>query len=1090
MVAKSPEYESQKQRAQDLFTAAENIRASILQLSNVRMTNNTAAVRVRYEMKLIISSSKEPVQDTSLWQIQLVKEGADWRLSSKRTFAELLVDLSKEERHRLLKEEVSLVTKELVDSIGELAEEKAKKGESQKAFEINAVAFDVAELSNSKSALGSYYQSRGEIFRILTDNKEALEAMQRALELFKEAGDKGAEINTRNSISVVYSITGRNEEALKQLTEIREIYRQSGKKLEEEIVLTNIAVAYSSMGRHEEAQKAYEEVLGIARMPSVADTEGVAIALNGIATQLSKKGYFEEALSKFRESFDFARASKIPSEEASALQNMAHIYQLRGQFSEALEKIDACLKVYQKHPDKAGEASARGIVGGIYARTGRYAEALRIFTDILDLFHEAEMKQEEATIRSYRASVYWATGRYEDALQDLSISIDLVRATKDTSLEAAHLNNIGIVYLSMRDYEEALRVLQKALDLSEGLDSKALALNNIGEAYQEYGKYTEALEAYEKSLRIKREIGNKLGEAATLTNIGAVYSTTGKYEDALNKLDEALRIATPLDDTYSTFPIYINIGDVYYAQKLWSQAATAYENAIKRIEKIRIQTEEKSLQTGFFKQYTKPYHLRAESLLELGDKKQAFSVSEQAKARTLINLLQGGKVNVRKAMTVNERKQERVLSDTVLRVTGQLNEARRGGDKSRISRLESELRIALSDLEKYNLTMFFRHPELTIQRAEFKPVELDELGRRLSSGKSNWCLLAYVIGEGKVFLYAVRAGKDPGTPVDVQVNRLKNDSGQYLSEEEITEKVRNFRLRCSNENGIYKSLSQELHRLLIAPAENMIADADHLLIIPDGILNLLPFHALTDGVGSFLVQKRRISYAPSATALVEMMKLADRRRKRGGKRSLFFTGSRVFPDHEEFRARELPWAEKQVNQIARLYKVRPTLGARATEARARTEMRKARYIHIATHGVLNEAAPMYSAVLLRKDLRNDGWLYASELVDMDLEADLITLSSCDTGLGQQVNGEGILGLTWALFVAGTPSSVVTQWSVRDDSMNKLMVEFYKQLKSAEASGKRISKAEALRQVQLSLLDDDEYKHPYHWAPAVLVGDWR
>jgi CHAT domain-containing protein len=134
---------------------------------------------------------------------------------------------------------------------------------------------------------------------------------------------------------------------------------------------------------------------------------------------------------------------------------------------------------------------------------------------------------------------------------------------------------------------------------------------------------------------------------------------------------------------------------------------------------------------------------------------------------------------------------------------------------------------------------------------------------------------------------------------------------------------------------------------------------------------------------------------------------------------------------------------------------------------------------------------MESAIVLGKSADDDGMLYARELVDMDLQAELVVLSACNTGLGQPVNGEGIVGLTWALFVAGTPSSVVTQWKVTDDAMNKLMLEFYRQMRLSGTNGQpAISKAEALRRAHLSLMKNDAYKHPYHWAPAVLVGDWR
>jgi CHAT domain-containing protein len=222
-----------------------------------------------------------------------------------------------------------------------------------------------------------------------------------------------------------------------------------------------------------------------------------------------------------------------------------------------------------------------------------------------------------------------------------------------------------------------------------------------------------------------------------------------------------------------------------------------------------------------------------------------------------------------------------------------------------------------------------------------------------------------------------------------------------------------------------------------------------------------------------------------------MMKRADLRKKEGSAPlEAFVMGRGTFPDQAEHRNHDLHWAEDQATSIAGLFGSKPLIGIDATRAKAVAEMGKARYIHFATHGELNEEAPMYSAIALGKGRDDDGMLYARDLMDMALQAEMVTLSACETALGQQVSGEGMLGLTWALLVAGTPTSVVTQWSVRDDSMNKLMVEFYRQLRDSEAKGPKISKAEALRRAQLSLMNDPKFRHPYYWAPTVLIGDWR
>jgi CHAT domain-containing protein len=187
---------------------------------------------------------------------------------------------------------------------------------------------------------------------------------------------------------------------------------------------------------------------------------------------------------------------------------------------------------------------------------------------------------------------------------------------------------------------------------------------------------------------------------------------------------------------------------------------------------------------------------------------------------------------------------------------------------------------------------------------------------------------------------------------------------------------------------------------------------------------------------------------------------------------------------------DLPATAGEVRAIAKLFGVQPLMGNDANEAKAKAEMGKARFVHFATHGLLNEASPMYSAVALAKaDETEDGLLHAQELVNVELQAELVVLSACETARGRVGAGEGIIGLTWALFVAGTPSSIVTQWKVADESTSQLMVEFYKRIQGYK-DAKRVSKVEALRQAQVKLMKDGKHAHPFYWAPFVLIGDGR
>jgi CHAT domain-containing protein len=334
----------------------------------------------------------------------------------------------------------------------------------------------------------------------------------------------------------------------------------------------------------------------------------------------------------------------------------------------------------------------------------------------------------------------------------------------------------------------------------------------------------------------------------------------------------------------------------------------------------------------------------------------------------------------------------------------------------------------------------------------------------------------------QTWLFALRPGAKSGDPAQVTAFKIP------VKAEELQDQIEQFRSECAQPGGAYKALGQKLYTQLLAPAEKLLAGKTHLVIVPDSAMPPLPFQALVDAQGRHLVERFGVSYAPSVTALTAMVELKDRRAQ-GEKPSsaLLAVGRPQFTNEAD-----LPATEAEVKRIAALAgpKTKVLLGKDATEDRVRSEITNARFVHLATHGKLNEAAPMYSGLALTKGPKDDGVLEARELMDLDLKAEMVVLSACETGLGKQVRGEGVLGLTWALFVAGAPTSVVSQWQVEDTSTGALMAGFYKALLQPAKGVVTPTKGEALRRAQLALMRDGKHGHPYYWAPFVVVGDWR
>lgn len=306
----------------------------------------------------------------------------------------------------------------------------------------------------------------------------------------------------------------------------------------------------------------------------------------------------------------------------------------------------------------------------------------------------------------------------------------------------------------------------------------------------------------------------------------------------------------------------------------------------------------------------------------------------------------------------------------------------------------------------------------------------------------------------------------------------------------------------------FQQTARELYDLLLKPAQADLQGKISVVIVPDAELWNLPFQALQSAPNRYAVEDFAISYAPSLTVLREMAN-SRRRRKQSDSASpgafgLLALGNpalgkeivkRVEVAYRDENLAPLPEAETEVKTLGQLYGAGASkvfFGAGASEEEIKRDAGKYKIIHLATHGILDNANPMYSHVVLAQPegkTNEDGLLEAWEMMNLDLKAEMVVLSACETTRGRVGAGEGVIGMSWALFVAGVPTTVVSQWKVDAASTTDLMLEFHRNVKASRQNPKASNaKAEALRQASLKLLKSRNYQHPFYWAGFVVIGD--
>jgi CHAT domain-containing protein len=464
---------------------------------------------------------------------------------------------------------------------------------------------------------------------------------------------------------------------------------------------------------------------------------------------------------------------------------------------------------------------------------------------------------------------------------------------------------------------------------------------------------------------------------------------------------------------------------------------------------------------------------------------EALTFAEQSKARVLLDALQTGRANLRKTWSKEEREAEEQRRLKLVALNSQLTtESRRDKpDAARVAELKSVVEKTRLEYEDFETRLYVTHPELRLQRGEAPIVKAEELASFVQDSSS--ALLEYVVDDDKTFLFVV-------TKSDLRVYTLP------LKRDELAKQTEAFRKQLAARDLGFRAPAAKLYELLLKPAEAQLRGRTNLIIVPDNTLWDLPFQTLVNTANRFVIEDAAISYAPSLTVLREMTQRRKVEAAHASPPTLLALGNPVVGSETLKRAAltlrdgkldPLPEAEQEVKALGRLYGAARSMvyiGAEAREDRVKNEAAGAKILHFATHGILNNASPMYSHLALADGgAAEDGLLEAWELMQLDLHADLAVLSACETARGRIGAGEGMVGLSWAMFMAGVPSIVVSQWKVESAGTRDLMVGFHRGLMSS-----RFTKSEALRQASLRLMKNPATSHPFYWGAFVIVGEGR
>lgn len=840
----------------------------------------------------------------------------------------------------------------------------------------------------------------------------------------------------------------------------------------------------------------------------ILEQDGLPSDLVVVLSQLANVCLFENALKEAQEysqqSINIANSTEDKAEPligplqygiAVSWANLGDLAKGEGHYDEALTYFQKALETFKALGRnlplyRTDVADALAEIGRVYRVEGDHLTALRYFNQAAEVAKEIDARDKLAGVLSSIGLLYLEQNDYLKASEYTAQSLSLYRSLGDRFEIARLLDNQGVINQRLAKYEEARKSFKESLEHSTGLDAVDLiiaAQEGMGAVYQEQGDFRVALEWLNKASEMAQKVGNKTRQAEVLWRSGEAYYLKGDFPKAVASAGSAADLAIQLRLPIITYLALTSMGRSYLAENNYDLAFQKLSQATEQIEVLRPQVagQEQERQI-FFENKVASYNLLVELLVKQNKPADALLCAERAKGRVLLDVLHDGKANLAEMLTPSEMEEARRLNRNVLEPTERIRneQAKTRSDANLLNQLYSKRDGARLEYESFQNALYSAHPDLNIRRGRVTALTLEGINELTPNKDVTY--LEYVVTKERVYLFALTRNGSIDRP-EVKVYTIA------MKPEDLGRRVNQFHDTLAEMRPTYASAARELYALLIEPAEQQLRNAKTICIVPDGLLWNVPFQALMSKTDRYLLEDHAVYYAPSLSVLKEM------NREKGEEEeneAIIAFGNPVI-GKDELRNTELcPLleAETEVKSIADVFgpgERKVLIGREASEKSFRTLASRYSILHLATHGVIDNRQPLYSHLLLTKtenDLENDGLLEAREIMDMNLHARLVVLSACETANGQVSPGEGVIGLSWAFFVAGARSMLVSQWRVNSTSTSQLMVNLYKALAS-NMDHPSEKKPQAAREAALQLMKDTRYRHPFYWAGFVDDREW-
>ncbi|AFZ24599.1 hypothetical protein Cylst_2375 [Cylindrospermum stagnale PCC 7417] len=991
-------------------------------------------------------------------------------------------------------------------------------GETQKALDSYNQALLIQRTEKDFNGQAETLQIIGQLYTQLGEPQKALEVLNQALEIHRTRQDLAGQADTLTIIATLYNSLGETQKALESFSLVLDLQQKSPQLNpgSQAVTFMSLGGTYLAVGDYQKGLDYFNQALVL--WQKLGNRFGEAEVLSQISFLYDKLGQKQKALDSLNQGLVLQRANKNRNREAFTLGNIAAIYESLGDYQQALDFYNQALTLQRQVSDRLEAANTISYIAKLYSALGDYKLSIETYNQALDVFRKIGDGTKVAQTLDNIGSVYRTTQDYPKSLEYYNQALKLWQEQGAVFQEFTTLTGIIRVYESLKDYPQALDVANQALALSrkqQSSFSEASALALLGRVYQASGDYRKAFLFSQQSVSRFQTLGIPVAEANVLGNIAKAYNSLKQPQPAIEHYNQELKIRRKLGDRTGVAATQYKIAVTERDRGNFNAARTQIEATIKIVEDIRTKVTSQELRTAYFATVQDYYQFYIDLLMQL-DKQQpakgyaalALQTSERARARSLLELLTEANADIRQGVAPKLLSQERDLQQQldalekrqIELLTGKYTEA-----QSQALKKESE--VLLEQYRQVQTQIRATSPRYAAL-TQPQPLTLAEIQQQVLDDDT--LLLEYSLGTERSYLWAV--------------TNKGITSYELPKRADIEAAVQKFRQAITTPYRKNSPAFDALSQIILAPVAEQLGQK-RLVIVSDGALQYVPFTALTipksQKSGSYepLLLNHEIISLPSASTLAVLR--GEHKGRKPAPKTLAVLADPIFSgDDERLQGKRplaptkgsldslalnrsardaninfarLQFTRQEAEQILSFVPIsdrKPAFDFTASRTTATSnELSQYRIVHFATHGILNSKQPELSGVVLslfdNQGKPQNGFLRLHDVFNLNLPAELVVLSACQTGLGEEVKGEGLVGLTRGFMYAGSSRVVVSLWSVDDQATSELMKVFYQKMLQ-----EKLKPAVALRSAQIEMWRHQNYAAPYYWAAFTLQGEWR